>query len=112
MSTVENNKVTFLEPPVDFDWTALEDEKKVGNAEQRATMEKAYEDTLSSIQEKEVLMGTVVGMNKKEVVINIGYKSEGVVPISEFRYKPELSRSVIRWRSTSRSKRTRAAKWS
>jgi len=53
-------------------------------------MEKAYEDTLSSISEKEVLMGTVVGMNKKEVVINIGYKSEGVVPLSEFRYKPDL----------------------
>jgi small subunit ribosomal protein S1 len=54
-------------------------------------MEQAYEDTLSSISEKEVLMGTVVGMNKKEVVINIGYKSEGVVPISEFRYKPDLA---------------------
>jgi small subunit ribosomal protein S1 len=74
-------------------------------------MEKAYEDTLSSISEKEVLMGTVVGMNKKEVVINIGYKSEGVVPISEFRYKPDL-RSAIRWRSTSRSRRTAAARWS
>jgi small subunit ribosomal protein S1 len=68
----------------------VEDDKKALSASDRERMEKAYEDTLSSISEKEVLMGTVVGMNKKEVVINIGYKSEGVVPISEFRYKPDL----------------------
>jgi small subunit ribosomal protein S1 len=90
MSTVENNKVTFAEPPADFDWATVEDDKKALSASDRERMEKAYEDTLSSISEKEVLMGTVVGMNKKEVVINIGYKSEGVVPISEFRYKPDL----------------------
>lgn len=89
MST-EQNKVTFAEPPADFDWAGLEDDKKGIPAKEREAMEKAYEDTLSSISEKEVLMGTVVGMNKKEVVINIGYKSEGVVPLSEFRYKPDL----------------------
>ena len=89
MST-EQNKVTFAEPPADFDWAGLEDDKKGIPANEREAMEKAYEDTLSSISEKEVLMGTVVGMNKKEVVINIGYKSEGVVPLSEFRYKPCL----------------------
>ncbi|MBL7956723.1 MAG: 30S ribosomal protein S1 [Flavobacteriales bacterium] len=90
MSTVENNKVTFAEPPADFDWAAIEDDSKSLAAGARESMENAYEKTLSSISEKEVLMGTVVGMNKKEVVINIGYKSEGVVPISEFRYKPDL----------------------
>jgi ATP-dependent 26S proteasome regulatory subunit len=68
------------------------DDKQVAKVtEARAKMGKAYEDTLSSISEKEVLMGTVVGMNKKEAVINIGYKSEGVVPLSEFRYKPDLA---------------------
>ena len=91
MSTVENNKVTFLEPPADFDWDALVDDKQVAVTEARTKMGQAYEDTLSSISEKQVLMGTVVGMNKKEVVINIGYKSEGVVPISEFRYKTDLA---------------------
>lgn len=91
MSTIENNKVNFAEPPADFNWDALEDDKKALGASEREGMEAAYEKTLSSIQEKEVLMGTVVGMNKKEVVINIGYKSEGVVPISEFRYKPDLA---------------------
>ncbi|MCB9169055.1 MAG: 30S ribosomal protein S1 [Flavobacteriales bacterium] len=85
-----NGTVQFAEPPADFDWGALEDEKRVIPTDQREKMEKAYEDTLTSIAEKEVLMGTVVGMNKKEVVINIGYKSEGVVPLSEFRYKPDL----------------------
>lgn len=90
MSSVENNKVVFAEPPADFDWEALESTAPAATAE-RAKVEKAYEDTLSSITEKEVLMGTVVGMNKKEAVINIGYKSEGVVPLSEFRYKPDLA---------------------
>ncbi|MBK7753646.1 MAG: 30S ribosomal protein S1 [Flavobacteriales bacterium] len=88
--SAENSKVTFAEPPADFDWAGLEDDKRSIPANERESMEKAYEDTLSSISEKEVLMGTVVGMNKKEVVINIGYKSEGVVPLSEFRYKPDL----------------------
>ncbi len=54
-------------------------------------MEKAYEDTLSSIQRRKCSWVPWSGMNKKEVVINIGYKSEGVVPISEFRYKPDLA---------------------
>ena len=87
---VEQNKIVFAEPPADFDWAAIEDDRKSVPSAERERMEKAYEDTLSSISEKEVLMGTVVGMNKKEVVINIGYKSEGVVPLSEFRYKPDL----------------------
>ncbi|MBX2983311.1 MAG: 30S ribosomal protein S1 [Flavobacteriales bacterium] len=90
MSSVENNKVVFAEPPADFDWDALESTAPAAT-EARAKMEQRYEDTLSSITEKEVLMGTVVGMNKKEAVINIGYKSEGVVPLSEFRYKPDLA---------------------
>lgn len=82
--------VSISQPPTDFDWSALEEEQKPKPTEARLKMEKAYEDTLTSIAEKEVLMGKVVGMNKKEVVINIGYKSEGVVPLSEFRYKPDL----------------------
>ena len=88
--SADQHKVTFAEPPADFDWAALEDDRKHLSAAEKAKMEKAYEDSLTSIAEKEVLMGTVVGMNKKEVVINIGYKSEGVVPLSEFRYKPDL----------------------
>ena len=88
--SADQHKVTFAEPPADFDWAALEDDRKHLSTAEKAKMEKAYEDSLTSIAEKEVLMGTVVGMNKKEVVINIGYKSEGVVPLGEFRYKPDL----------------------
>ncbi len=90
MSTVENNKVVFAEPPADFDWEAVENPTAAIKAD-KEKVEKAYEDSLSSISEKEVLMGTIVGLNKKEAVINIGYKSEGVVPLSEFRYKPDLA---------------------
>ncbi len=90
MSSVENNQVKFAEPAADFDWDALEGNQPATSA-QREKMEQAYEHTLSSISEKEVLMGTIVGLNKKEAVINIGYKSEGVVPLSEFRYKPDLA---------------------
>ncbi|HRN38531.1 MAG TPA: S1 RNA-binding domain-containing protein, partial [Flavobacteriales bacterium] len=86
---MENNKVVFAAPPADFDWEALENATP-GTSADRKQMEDAYENTLSSISEKEVLMGTIVGLNKKEAVINIGYKSEGVVPLSEFRYKPDL----------------------
>ena len=72
----------------DFDWDtlALDGYNKV----QRAELSDKYEKTLTSINEKEVIEGTVVTLNKKEVIINIGYKSEGVVPASEFRYNADL----------------------
>ncbi len=72
----------------EFDWDtlALDGYTQV----QRSEMSDKYEKTLTSITEKEVIEGTVVVMNKKEVIINIGYKSEGVVPASEFRYNADL----------------------
>jgi len=72
----------------DFDWDALalDGYTKV----QRAELSDTYEATLSSINEKEVVEGTVVVLTKREAVINVGYKSEGVVPVSEFRYNPDL----------------------
>ena len=51
MAVVENNKVTFREPPVDFDWVGAEDDKKAGSAEQRATMEKAYRSSTRTSQD-------------------------------------------------------------
>jgi len=77
-------------PDEDFDWNV--DNKKVDlySAEDRAAMEKMYDETITSISEHEVLDGIVVQKTKKEVVINIGYKSEGIIPVSEFRYNPEL----------------------
>ena len=53
-------------------------------------MEDLYESSLTLIKEKEVVEGTVISIGKKEVVVNIGYKSEGVIGASEFRYNPEL----------------------
>ncbi len=72
----------------DFDWEALQLDgySKV----QRSEMSDRYEKTLTSINEKEVIQGTVAMLNKKEVIVNIGYKSEGVVAANEFRYNPDL----------------------
>jgi small subunit ribosomal protein S1 len=72
----------------DFDWEALELDGY--NKVQRSELAAKYENTLTSITEKEVVEGTVVAITKREVIINIGYKSEGVVPSSEFRYNPDL----------------------
>jgi small subunit ribosomal protein S1 len=72
-----------------FDWDAYE---AAGGykADERKRYDDIYEQTLSTIAEKEVVDGTVVSVNKKEVVVNIGYKSEGVIPVTEFRYNPDL----------------------
>jgi small subunit ribosomal protein S1 len=81
-------KNTSMQGTADFDWDALalDGYSKI----QRSELSDKYEVTLTSINEKEVVEGTVVIVTKKEVIINIGYKSEGVVPASEFRYNPEL----------------------
>ena len=73
----------------DFNWEefAADENENKGNL---AEFEKLYSETLSTIAENEVIDGTVISMNKREVVINIGYKSEGVISISEFRYDTEL----------------------
>ncbi len=74
-----------------FDWDAFESEKGLyGNSSKESIAEK-YDQTLSNIQSGEVLEGTVIAVNKREVVVNIGYKSEGVIPVSEFRYNPDLA---------------------
>lgn len=81
-------KVKAAQGIADFDWDALALDGYT--LVQRSEMSDKYEKTLTSITEKEVIEGTVVVLNKKEVIINIGYKSEGVVPASEFRYNPDL----------------------
>ncbi|MCF0178271.1 MAG: 30S ribosomal protein S1 [Bacteroidales bacterium] len=72
-----------------FDWDAFE-HGTVGNDNPQAT-EEAYNQTLSHIAENEVIEGTVVAINKREVIVNVGYKSEGVISVNEFRYNPELA---------------------
>ncbi|MFV0378605.1 MAG: 30S ribosomal protein S1 [Mangrovibacterium sp.] len=74
----------------DFDWDTLESEDSGFAGQRKNDLEKFYDNTLNTVQEKEVLEGTVISMNKREVVVDIGYKSDGIVSLNEFRYNPEL----------------------
>jgi len=71
-----------------FDWDSIENGKI--SIKKRDEIEALYNNTLSTIQDKEVVDGIVISMNKREVVVNIGYKSDGIVSLNEFRYNPEL----------------------
>ena len=81
--------VTSAEPDENFDWDAYANDSIVPASEKEALTQK-YAETLSKVGEKEVVEGTVISMNKREVVVNIGYKSDGIISLSEFRYNPEL----------------------
>jgi small subunit ribosomal protein S1 len=72
-----------------FDWDAFEKEDVYDT--EKSVIEGLYDQTLSKVSENEVVEGTVVSINKREVIVNIGYKSEGVISINEFRYNPELA---------------------
>ena len=77
-----------VQPLADFNWDEFENGGKVEG--QKEELEKAYDETLNKIQEHQVVEGTVIAVDKKEVVVNIGYKSDGIIPASEFRYNPDL----------------------
>jgi len=77
-------------PAGDFDWDAYENGVTM-TAASKADLELIYDNTLNAIKDKEVVEGTVILINKREVVVNVGYKSDGVVPMSEFRYNPDLA---------------------
>ena len=77
-----------VQPLSDFDWEVFENGSSA-NVE-KLDLEKAYDETLNKIQEHQVVEGTVIALDKKEVVVNIGYKSDGIIPASEFRYNPDL----------------------
>ena len=76
-------------PIADFDWDAYENEKSTG-AKSREELTSAYEESLNSVKDKEVIEGTIIALNKREAVVNIGYKSDGIIPMNEFRYNPDL----------------------
>ena len=78
-----------IAPLSDFDWNAFE--HGTANLQSQEELEKAYDQTLGRVNNNEVVEGTVISINKREVVVNIGYKSDGIIPISEFRYNPELT---------------------
>ena len=76
-------------PIEDFDWDAFEKGETQGE-KSREELVKTYDESLNTVKDKEVIEGTIISLNKREVVVNIGYKSDGIIPISEFRYNPDL----------------------
>ena len=79
-----------VQPLADFDWNAVDE--KAGKIKQQETGEKndAYEKSFNAFTEQEVIEGTIVAITDREVVVNVGAKSDGVIPISEVRYNPDL----------------------
>ncbi|MDM8305032.1 MULTISPECIES: 30S ribosomal protein S1 [Bacteroidaceae] len=78
-----------VKPIEDFNWEAYENGESTSSIS-KEDQEKAYDNTLNKVGDHEVVDGTVIAMNKREVVVNIGYKSDGIIPLSEFRYNPDL----------------------
>ena len=84
------SNLTNIQPLEDFDWEGYE--KGSAQTEQSlAQQEEAYEKSLTGVNDHDVVEGTVISINKREVVLNIGYKSDGIIPVSEFRYNPDLA---------------------
>jgi small subunit ribosomal protein S1 len=80
----------LLIPNQDFDWSAFEKGEVFGTMS-KEELESAYDNTLNTVKDKDVVEGTVISMNKREVVVNIGFKSDGIVSLNEFRYNPDLA---------------------
>ena len=76
-------------PIADFDWDSYE-HGQVKTGKTREELMKTYDESLNTVKDKEVIEGTVIALNKREAVVNIGYKSDGIIPMSEFRYNPDL----------------------
>ena len=77
-----------VQPLQDFNWDEFEN-GTVANVS-KEELDKAYDETLNKVADHQVVDGTVISVDKKEVVVNIGYKSDGIIPASEFRYNPDL----------------------
>ena len=78
-----------VKPLDDFNWDEFENGTQVSVSKEE--LDKAYDETLNKVSEHQVVEGTVISIDKKEVVVNIGYKSDGIIPASEFRYNPDLA---------------------
>ena len=84
MSELTNN----VKPLDDFNWEEFENGTSANVSKEE--LDKAYDETLNKVSERQVTEGTVISVDKKEVIVNIGYKSDGIIPASEFRYNPDL----------------------
>ena len=76
-------------PIADFDWDAYEKGETAGE-KSREELTKTYDESLNTVKDKDVIEGTIIALNKREAVVNIGYKSDGIIPVSEFRYNPDI----------------------
>ena len=76
-------------PIADFDWDAFENGETQG-AKSREELTKTYDESLNTVKDKDVIEGTIIALNKREAVVNIGYKSDGIIPMNEFRYNPDI----------------------
>ncbi len=83
--------VTANTSDANFDWDEFEQGEVFGKKGSKEDLEEMYDKTLSTISEKEVIEGEVIALSKREVVINIGFKSDGIISRNEFRYNPELA---------------------
>ncbi|MCI6118624.1 MAG: 30S ribosomal protein S1 [Prevotella sp.] len=77
-----------VKPLDDFNWEEFENGTTANVSKEE--LDKAYNETLNKVSEHQVTEGTVISCDKKEVIVNIGYKSDGIIPASEFRYNPDL----------------------
>ncbi len=76
-------------PIADFDWDAYEN-GETQSAKSREELTRTYDESLNTVKDKEVIEGTIIALNKREAVVNIGYKSDGIIPMNEFRYNPDI----------------------
>ena len=76
-------------PIADFDWDAYE-KGESKSEKSREELTKTYDESLNTVKDKDVIEGTISALNKREAVVNIGYKSDGIIPMNEFRYNPDI----------------------
>ena len=79
-----------VKPLEDFDWSAIDSKSEKKNQAELDAQSEAYEKTFNQFTEQEVIEGTIVSISDREAVVNIGFKSDGVIPASELRYNPDL----------------------
>src|SRR5690625_2429552 len=77
--------------PEEFDWESFESGLNEKDRKEKEELEKMYDDTLEDLNENEVIKGKVVRITDKEAIVDINFKSEGVISLNEFRYNPNLS---------------------
>lgn len=77
-------------PIADFDWDAYE-KGETKSEKSREELTKTYDESLNTVKDKDVIEGTIIALNKREAVVNIGYKSDGIIPMNEFRYNPDIN---------------------